>query len=391
VFLIEPEGTSGNWHYAVMLALALQARGTDVVLGTLFPYDSIPGSERVSVVSIGPKPPGIGWRHPVSLQRISYHVQKLRQMRAALRAVQPNIVHVQLPLGKLDFAYFAYLRFLGIRVVYTAFQPLLGVTPGALLERARYQQSDVVLVHAFSTLRQLVAGGIDEARIKRIEHGNFLDLCIPRDIPRHRAREFLGVPQDARVILFFGAIEPRKGLDVLIDAFSSIVRSDESAYLIIAGYPVEDFSSYAQRIRDNGLQDHLSAVLRWIPFEEMQNFFNAADVVVLPYKRISQSGVLQLAYAYARPVVVTNVGGIAEAVSEDGTGLVASGADAQAIAVALQLLLSDKEKAMRMGRRGQELAGTKYSWSAIAQELANLYEEVLKTPVTARANGRRES
>ncbi len=385
VLIVEPEGTSGNWHYAVMLGLALRREGIDVVLGTLFPYHEVSGAEQLPIAPIGRRPAPIAWHRRLSADRAVYHVEKIRRVCALVHRLKPDIVHVQLPLGALDFAYFAYLRAMGSRVVFTAFQPRLGLSPLAFFERARYRQADAILVHAASTVRQLVAAGIDAGKIRRIPHGNFLDLCTPRDLPQDRARQLLGVPTDARVVLFFGAIEPRKGLDLLIDAVALMAADDKKICLVIAGYPVENFTGYAEQIAQRGLTSRVVLALRWIPFSEMQQFFKAADVVALPYRWISQSGVIQLAYAYSRPVVVTNVGGIAEAVREDGTGLVTSGIDSTAFARALRTLLADPARAEQMGRRGTKLAETKYSWTVVAGQIARLYKDLVQGEVRMAA------
>jgi len=405
VLIVEPEGTSGNWHYAVKLSGALAEEGLEVGLATLAPFEELPNHSTVPVFPIGKQAPAevehieqgrtydlnaarlngsrngsLVWPHLLSVQRFAYHVSKVRQLRKVVRDYRPDIVHVQLPLGKLDFLYFRYFKSLGIRVVYTAFQPSPLTSRGSLFERLRYQEADVILVHASSTVKQLIAGGIAERKIKSITHGNFTDLCQPLDVAPEQAKRLLGLPVDARVVLFFGAIEPRKGLDLLIEAFARLSRDDPKLHLVIAGFPNEDFAPYQERIRGSGAEDRVLLALRWVPFAEMQNYFNPADAVVLPYRRISQSGVLQLAYAYARPLVVTNVGGIAESVSQDGTGIVAAALDAEGIADAIRRLLSDRQEAERMGARGRRLAGTKYSWSRIAREVAGIYQEVCAEP-----------
>jgi glycosyltransferase involved in cell wall biosynthesis len=232
---------------------------------------------------------------------------------------------------------------------------------------------DLILTHSLRTKRQLEREGIPEWRIKKILHGSYLHLCQPADLPTEEARRLLGISPDANVVLFFGSIEWRKGLDRLVDAFAILARRDRSLYLVISGYPNEDFRPYERRMRELGIRDLVKVNLNWIPYSDMQKYFNAASVVVLPYRRISQSGVIQLAYAYARPVVVTDVGGIGEIVVEDGTGIVAKSESAEDIAEAIQVLLSDPVRAASMGQLGRRLAETKYEWRHIAQQLARFY------------------
>jgi len=131
-----------------------------------------------------------------------------------------------------------------------------------------------------------------------------------------------------------------------------------------------------QRIDKLNLSHRVILDLRYIPFDSAQVYFSAADVVVLPYRRIYQSGVLQLAYAFGRPVVVTDVGGISEAVAADGTGVIAA-PDAETLARAILRLLTDQELARAMGDQGLLVARTKYSWEAVSEKVIKIYRELL--------------
>ena len=374
ILMVEPVTGSGDWHYANMLSSALADEGVDVRLATLFPFEPVPSPRSVPIISMGPKPPVVAWPHLVSAQRALYHVAKMRALHRVILELQPDIVHFQRPLGILDFAYFRRIRGLGPRIVYTIHTPL----PPQIgrVARARLRQVDLILTHALRTKKQLMESGLPELKIKKILHGNYLHLCRPSDLSPGEARRLLGLPADARVILFFGTIEWRKGLDRLIEAFAILARRDQGLYLLIAGYPNEDFGPYERRMFSLGVRERVVVNLRWIAYSEMQEYFNAASIVALPYRRISQSGIIQLAYAYARPVVVTDVGGIGEVVSEDGTGVIAKSEDVAGIAEAIQVLLSDPERAARMGQRGRDLAGTKYAWPGVARQVVGFYRMV---------------
>jgi glycosyltransferase involved in cell wall biosynthesis len=239
------------------------------------------------------------------------------------------------------------------------------------------RQVDLILTHAVRTRLQLIDEGILEERIVRIPHGNYIFLCQPSDMPREEAKRSLALPSHARVLLFFGHVEWRKGLERLIEALAILAKHDQAVRLIIAGTANEDFAPYERLMGHLGVREKVFVDLRWIPYEEMQRYFNAADVVVLPYRQISQSGVIQLAYAYSRPVVVTDVGGIGEVVSEDGTGIVSESEKPEAIAHAIRQLFADPDAAARMGERGRQLAETKYAWSGIARQVAECYRALV--------------
>lgn len=133
------------------------------------------------------------------------------------------------------------------------------------------------------------------------------------------ARKMLGIRPDLKWMLFFGLIRPYKGLDLLLEAMQSL---DDSFGLLIAGESYEDFSTYQQRIDKLPFPQNISANISFVPEEKVNVYFSAADVVVLPYKSATQSGVTAIALHFEVPVIVTDVGGLKEQVNEK-LGLVA--------------------------------------------------------------------
>lgn len=378
VLIVEPANRSGDWHYANLLASALRDEGVDAQLATVFPFVRIATPRDVPVVSIGPRQPVSFWPGYLVFHRLWYYVARVGGLFTVILRLRPAIVHFQRPIGPLDFFCFWLIRRLGLRVAYIIHTPLPPQL--SLTARARFRQVDLFLTHAERTKQQLVAIGIPRDRIVRILHGNYLHLCHPSDLPGDDARRLLGLPPESRVILFFGHIEWRKGLDRLIEAFALLSREENDLRLVIAGTANENFAPYEHLITSLGIRDRVVVDLRWIPYSEMQRYFNAAFVVVLPYRLISQSGVIQLAYAYRRPVVVTDVGGIGETVYEDGTGIVAESEDPDGIARAILRLLADPALASRMGERGRQLAETKYAWSGVARDVAAHYRMLEAVP-----------
>lgn len=374
VLIVEPSSGAGDWHYANMMASALADRGIDVSLATLFPYEHIAAPRRIPVFCIGPRPPFYRWPRPVSIQRAAHHVGKIKRVVSLVADLRPDVVHITRRLGLLDFAYFGLIKRFGPKIVFTVH---MEPAPRSLLDRARFSKVDLVLTHATRTMHEFVRRGVAASKLRRIYHGSYLHLCQPQGLSPEEARRLLDLPSSARVVLFFGSIEERKGLDCLIDAFALIADVHPDLHLVIAGKPKVDLTQYEERIRDLAIGHRVRRDLRYIPFSEMQVHFRAASVVVLPYRNVSQSGVLQLAYAYGRPVVVTDVGGLSETVLEDGTGVVASALDSRSVANAILQLLRQPEEAERMGRRARELAETKYSWSTIAEVVEAFYRGLL--------------
>ncbi|MCX7930758.1 MAG: glycosyltransferase [Chlorobi bacterium] len=151
------------------------------------------------------------------------------------------------------------------------------------------------------------------------------------------AKQRLGL-DGKRVVLFFGYIRPYKGLSTLIEAFARVGISD--AVLLIVGECYEDPERYRQLITASGNADRIHWVAEYVPNEDVPLYYTAADVVVLPYHSGTQSGVQRIAFAFGKPVVVTDVGGIAEDVRAYGAGVVVPPRDPEALAAAIKHMLT---------------------------------------------------
>jgi glycosyltransferase involved in cell wall biosynthesis len=137
------------------------------------------------------------------------------------------------------------------------------------------------------------------------------------------ARRRLAIKERERVVLFYGRIAPSKGLDVLLSAFQQLVRH-RYYRLLIAGEPKGDSGDYMtyiwDAIRSEALREHVTARIEFIPDEDTEVYFKAADVAVLPYTSIFQSGVLFLAYRFGLPVIASDVGSFRQDIVEGETG-----------------------------------------------------------------------
>ena len=149
---------------------------------------------------------------------------------------------------------------------------------------------------------------------------------------RAAARRGLGL--DGPVVLFFGLVRAYKGLDVLLRAVAQ-ARQKIPLRLVVAGEFYEPRAPYERWLDELGIRDAVRFEDRYIPNEEVETYFRAADVVVLPYRSATQSGIVQIALAFERPVIVSDVGGLPEAVHPGETGEVVPAEDAPALAAAL--------------------------------------------------------
>jgi glycosyltransferase involved in cell wall biosynthesis len=178
-----------------------------------------------------------------------------------------------------------------------------------------------------------------------------------------------------QVILFFGALVPSKGIPDLIEAFALIASKQAQAKLIIAGYPTKhiDLPALQQQVQQHDLTGRVFFDTRYIPISSIAPLMQLATVVVYPYQSSTQSGSLQVAYAFGRPVIATTVGGLPEVVDDGKSGFLVAPSAPKALAEKITILLESPELADQMGKHAKHLSETRYSWQPIAEKVANEY------------------
>jgi glycosyltransferase involved in cell wall biosynthesis len=192
-------------------------------------------------------------------------------------------------------------------------------------------------------------------------------------LPREQALSLLHLDSDFRYVLFFGFIRGYKGLDLLIDAFAYERLRDSNIKLIIAGEFYEDSSAYIQRIKELGIEDRIELFTDFIPNEEVNRFFSAADIIAQPYKTATQSGVTQIAFHFEKPMLVTNVGGLSEIVPNEKIGYVVE-PNAQDIANALiKFFEQNKQREFEENIKDEK---KKYAWERFTNTIDKLYQEI---------------
>lgn len=245
------------------------------------------------------------------------------------------------------------------------------------------RNADAVIVHGRRLQEQLLElSGVAPEKVHVIPHGNFNPIAdFFKKWTRPAARASFDLSDDEQVILFFGYVRPYKGLDILIDACAQVRRRRPSQRLrlLIAGRTLKNFwdtGSYGSQIEAAGLKELTTYEIRYIAMEDVARYFLAADIIAMPYKSGSQSGILQMAYSYSKPVIVTDVGSIGEVVRDEQTGLIVPPNDPSAFAEALSRLLDDPAHAVCMGRQGRLYSETALSWERIAAQTEDVYEAV---------------
>jgi glycosyltransferase involved in cell wall biosynthesis len=296
--------------------------------------------------------------------RLAQHVPDLLRYRSLAAAA--DVVHFQwLPVQAVDWALLPARR---PRLI-TAHDVLprearLGQRAG---QRALYARMDAVIVHSqHGAARLRDEAAVDPRKLHVIPHGVFHALAAvePAPLPPE-----LGPRGDGPVVLCFGLMRPYKGLDVLLDAWARAERP-AGAQLWLVGRPRMDLSTLPAA-------PDVRWVTRFVSDAELAAVFRAADLAVLPYRQIDQSGVLYTALAFATPLLVSAVGGFPEVAEQGAAELVAPG-DAVALAEALGALLRDPARRVRLADAARRLGAPDgaYGWDAIARRTLALYESL---------------
>lgn len=192
-------------------------------------------------------------------------------------------------------------------------------------------------------------------------------------ISRSEARRQLGIPEDEKILLFFGFIRKYKGLDLLFEAIRLLPPGAIGPYkLLVAGEFYEDRQVYDEQIRQLGIADRLILRTDFIPDSQVKYYLCAADVVIQPYRNATQSGVTPLAYHFEVPMIVTNVGGLPSLVPDGKVGLVAE-PDPASLATTIRRFFEWGHDHFLPALREEK---KKYTWKRMTEAIAEMGEGV---------------
>ena len=191
-------------------------------------------------------------------------------------------------------------------------------------------------------------------------------------ISKEAARKILNIGVDEKIILFFGYIRPYKGLDLLLNAMATNAIKHANIKLLIVGEFYEDAQPYHDLIKTLALEERLIIHLEFVPDNEVKNYVCAADFIIQPYKNATQSGVTPLAYYFEKPMLVTNVGALADSVPNGKVGEVVE-PNADAIAKGIETLYNNGA-AFYADNIKEEMK--KYSWSQMADNFILLHQKL---------------
>lgn len=234
------------------------------------------------------------------------------------------------------------------------------------LQKKGFALSQKLIVHNQFSFDEIIRKGISKEKVSIIPHGNYIPFV--EKVTQNNPSEILN-------LLFFGQIKEVKGLDILINAFAKAYKKNENIRLTIAGKPwgtnAEEFST---RISELKIENVVTTNFSYIPNEEIHSYFQNSDLVVLPYKRIYQSGVLLLSMSYGRVCLCSDLDAFKEIIIENETGYFFENKNVDSLSKKILEICQSKIDISRIEKNAQELLKTKFDWKKIAKLTKELYE-----------------
>ncbi len=192
-----------------------------------------------------------------------------------------------------------------------------------------------------------------------------------QNMSKENARELLGIQPEEKILLFFGFVRKYKGLDYLIKAMPQIKEKLSDCKLLVVGDFGDDKEEYIELINQLIVNDVIDIYDGYIPDKEVEKFFAACDVVVLPYISATQSGIVQIAYGFDKPVIATNVGGLPDVVIDGKTGYLVEVKNEKSIADAV-ISFFDNSSDGRF-EAGVKEESYRFSWDRMIDNINKLY------------------
>ncbi len=409
LFVVETNNSGGLLHYTYQLCTAISNENVDVTLITATDYELADFPHNFNVVKLFHL-----WKHfdPQSMQphHLNFWQRGWKKIRWAIRrgwrGIHLLLAWVRLSLyiiqnrpdivqfTRIEFPFEAYFigwmhrKGLFLTQICHEFEARESKSRLASLlfrnNKDVYTYFSAIFFHAQENRNRFFSlyPSISEQKTYVIPHGNSSWLTTLKTAPNQLdlLRQQYGLQVGERVVLFFGLLSPSKGLDDLLDAFA-LARKSCTAKLLIVGYPTKyfDMDAFKARIETLNITDQVILDSRYLPLDQISSVMSLATVAVYPYRSSTQSGALQAAYTFGRPVIATVVGGLPEAVEDGQNGFLVPAQSPVVLAEKITTLINDSDLVARMGKTAHFLSETRFSWQSIAQKIVKVYDGLLNS------------
>jgi glycosyltransferase involved in cell wall biosynthesis len=351
----------GMGHYTAMLANAISKRADVTIIGQEgVNLDYI--NKNITIKNVLKYPIGFSLKNALSFKNIFL-----------VNTIRPDIIHITFSYP--IFIFFGRFFISGkIPLVVTVHDPKphsgeLKNNWRSIFEDFFYilliKKANRLIVHSEKQKNELIERKIHPDKIAVIPHGDY----------NFFTSYSRGNQVEKNCILFFGRIIEYKGLEYLIKAIPLISKEIPTIKVIIAGKG--NFEKY-QKLIDTISNDYFEVHNHFITDDQVPEFFERAELLILPYIEATQSGPLHIAYAFKKPVVATNVGALPEVISHGKTGLIVPPKDIASLAEAIIKLLKDDTLRKEMGENAYRKMKEQMSWDNIADKTIEVYNEAIQ-------------
>lgn len=226
----------------------------------------------------------------------------------------------------------------------------------------------------------IVHSSKDEADLKSLKISiSYRKTVLPtynifklHNLRKDESRQLLNISPNENILLFFGFVRKYKGLKYLLQAMPDIVESLKKIRLLVVGDFGDDKDIYIQMIKNSKIQSYVNIYDEYIPDDEVEKFFSASDLVVLPYESATQSAIIQIAYGFSKPVIATNVGGLPEVVLDGKTGYIVESCNEKKLAE--RIIHFFKHNKAEEFKKHIQTESYRYSWEKMADVIEELTE-----------------
>jgi glycosyltransferase involved in cell wall biosynthesis len=381
----------GDKPYALGAAAALTSQGifVDFIGSDDLRVPAVLNNPRLTFLNLRGNQHGDASPFSKAWRVLKYYVQLISYAATA----QPKLFHL---LWNNKFEFFdrtllmLYYRLLGKRITLTVHNVNARKRDSndsflnRLSLRIQYSLCDHIFVHTERMRSELASDfRILMSKVSVIPFG--INNTVPNTaLSTEEAKQQIGVNSGDKALLFFGNITPYKGLECLISAFDVLLSKNRSYRLIIAGRPKGSetyWKEIQQAIARGGISDRIIQRIEYIPDELTELYFKAADVLILPYTHVFQSGVLFLGYSFGLPAIAADVGALKEEIIEGETGFIFQPSDSVDLARKIDNYFNSELFGDLENRRKQirEHANERYSWDKVAAMTMAVYSSLLSS------------
>lgn len=367
IAIIEPVGGYGGMdYYDYGLAMGLGANNVEVLLFTSY-ETKLRSYPKVTTFLCFKKM----WKRSFFIKVYKYLMGHFLAINQA-KKVGVKIFHLHFfAFRSIDLIILWYIRLRNLKVIVTIHDiNSFDKEANSIIEKKCFNYMNGIIVHNQSSLDVLNKKNDLLIPKRIIPHGNYLPFIdVISDNVKLESRVF--------TLLFFGQIKDVKGLDILLEAINLVKKNGFKVELIIAGKAWKsDLNKYKKLIVDLDIDKIVKTYFRYIPDEEVKEFYKKADLVVLPYRRIYQSGVLLLTLSYGKPVLCSDLEPFKEIIIDNQNGFLFESENSTDLASRIQNIILNKKDLSRVIHNSDKMIRDNFDWINIGSLTKDFYQFV---------------